>query len=1144
MADSGGSTRAVVGDEPATWDAGPAIPAAALDALGPAVVVYGPDDRLIHANRNLLSFFPDLAPLCTPGRSLDEIVDQIARSDYFAVQPEDRALFRSRLLTPREMRRREVQLADGRWLYIEDSPVPGGGRVVSYTDISDLKRREADLRAREERLDYAMKAAADGVWDWDVTAGTVYYSPRWKELLGYRPDELPDTWETWRERTHPADLERVEARTRQAVEDGSPAYDTEFRMRHRDGSWRSILSRVHIIRDESGRAVRMVGTHTDITELRAVGERAARTADRLAEAERLADLGSWERDALGTEQWSAGLRALLGVGPEAVPSRAALLASVHPDDRQRADMCFDGGGRCLLRVNTADGSQRQVLASAKAVTDDRGRTVRVVGTWLDVTRTRAVEDRATRAEVHLLSAIETVADGIVLLDPEKRIVLVNSRYADHYPGFEEMLEPGCSFPAFLAALRERGAIRWFDGMPGDADWVSPRLGEIGHRTEPLEMQLDSGRWYQVRETRTADDYTLLVRTDITDMKLREAALTESRARFRAMFDNSVQFIGQLSPDGRVLAVNQTALSFIGGREEDLIGRWFWETPWWNHDRTQQDLLRDALTEAATGEAVRFEATHPSADGTLHVVDVSIKPVRDADGRVTMLIPEGRDITAQRKAEQALADNMRFVQALADTAQMPIYAHDARGRYVFCNDAFLLAVGRPAREVIGRSVFHASLRETGVDVQQINRDLLAAGGSVTYEARATLGDGSVRDMIVSKTVYFGSDGDPEGIVAVLTDISRQKEAERRFGDYARSSGDWFWEMDRMGRFTYVSDRVGDTTGLRAADLIGLSRDDLMDPTWNPAGIAAYHHALEQRQPVRDFVYRTVDIRGRVHFIRVNAVPVHDATGRFIGFRGTGSEVTALTQAEADLRAAKEAAEVASRAKTEFLAAMGHELRTPLNAIIGFSEVMGMQALGPLGNETYLEYARDIRLSGEHLLALVNDVLDASRIDSGRMELTEEEVDLARLGKAVEQLALQRSLDAGVALAVDVVDGLPPFRADERRLKQVFVNLLSNAVKFTEAGGAVSLVIDRDEDGCLSAVVSDTGIGMSAADLARIQHRFTQIDSSLGRKYEGMGLGLSLAKDIVELHGGSLGISSTPGIGTTVTVVLPAGRFAEG
>ncbi len=1120
------------------------VPASALDALGPGVLVYDADDRVVYANARLHALFPDLSPHFLPGCSFSTLLEVVVRSRYFDGDRAGLAAERSRLHHSGEDVQREMPLADGRWMLMEERSVPGGGRVVSYTDITALKRREVAVIAREERLEHALRAANDGLWDWDVGAGSIYYSPRWKEMLGYRSEDLPNTWETWTRLTHPDDLPQVEGRTRAATADGTVAYETEFRMRHRDGGWRTILSRVRVIRDEAGAVVRIVGTHTDITELRAAAETAARTAHQLAEAEQLAELGSFERDAAGTVTWSRGLRRLLEVGPEVPASQEALLAFIHPDDRARASAWLESG-RGLLRIRGAAGTERQILSSAKRLGGQDGEAPeRVVGVWLDVTRSRAMEDRAARAEVHLLSAIETVADGVLLLAPDKTVALVNSRYEDDFPGFAEYLQPGEPFEAFLRALKDSGFVRRFGRHGGEDDWLTPRLAEVGSRAEPFELHLANGRWFLINETRTVDDYILIVRTDITDLKQREAALAASEARFRTIFDNSVQLIGLLSLDGRLLAVNRTALRFTRCREEDLVGQQFEDTPWWNHDPAQQSLLRDAMAKARSGRVIRFEATHMTLDGEPRVVEVTLSPVHDDDGRVIMLIPEGRDITAQRWAEQALANNMRFVQALADTAQMPIYAHDAQGRYVFCNTAFQLAVGRPVGEIIGRSIFHVSLRESGVDTQQINRNLLEAGGSVGYEARVTLGDGGSRDMIVSKTVYHDQAGSAEGIVAVLTDITRQKEAERRFGDYARSSGDWFWEMDRQGRFTYVSDRISETTGFRAADLIGRHRDDLLDATWNPEGIAAYRAALEARRPLRDFVYRSQQVNGRTHYIRINAVPAYDAAGRFIGFRGTGSEVTALTEADAALRAAKEAAEIASRTKTEFLAAMGHELRTPLNAIIGFSEVMQMQALGPIGSETYLEYARDIRTSGEHLLALVNDVLDVSRIETGNLTLSEEPVDLVRLGKAVEHLALQRSLDAGVALAVEVDPSLPSYRADERRLKQVLVNLLSNAVKFTEAGGAVSLTMERDTDGCLLAVVSDTGIGMSEEGVARALQRFSQVDASLGRKYEGMGLGLSLARDMVALHGGNLTIHSTPGNGTSVTVRLPASRFLPG
>ncbi|WP_404381759.1 PAS domain S-box protein [Caenispirillum salinarum] len=1127
------------------------MPTTALDSLGAGIAVYGPDDRLVHATPRLKAMFPQLAGVMLPGARFADLAAQAARSGLFHGVP-DRVAADRISLVDRAPAAEEVPLTDGRWVLLEVSRIEGGGHTVSYTDITAFRRRQQDLEAREDRLALAMKASREGIWDWDVEAGSLYFSPRWKEILGYAENEIENSWATWRALAHPDDRPAVEARTRAAMEPpedggapgdggdgGDDGYEVEFRMRHRDGTWRRIRSRIHISRGADGRARRLVGTHADVTDLRAAQERQAWSASRLAEAERIASLGSWERDAQGREEWSPGFRALLGVPEDTPPSREILQQVVHPEDRARLDSCVDRGG-CAMRIIRPDGAVREIACSVKQETDAEGAVVRTIGAWLDVSLLRAVENRAARAEVHLLGAVETVADGVILLDPDMRVVLVNSRYIDGFPGLEAYLQPGESFLDFLNVLKTHGMVRRFDGMHGDDDWLTPRLGTLGARQEPFEMELSDGRWFLIKETRTVDDYILIVRTDITALKRREAELLESQARFQAMFDNSVQFIGLLARDGRLLKVNRTALRFIDHEEADLIGRPFWQTPWWTHDPAAQKRLRDALKTAAAGRADRFEATHEDAAGTEHVVDVSITPVFGPGGHITHLIAEGRDLTAQREAEVALRRNARFVQALGDTAQTPIYAHDSAGRYVFCNDAFALAVARPQTEIIGKSLFHVAMREHGVNMQEINSDLLQAGGSLTYEARVTMPDGSARDMIVTKSTYSGDSAGPEGIVTVLTDISRQKEVERRFSDFARSSADWFWEMDKQGRFTYVSDRIAEATALRASDLVGKRREDIVDTTWNPEAVRSYWDALENRRPVRDFTYRTVPIDGRVHYIRITAVPAHDVNGNFIGFRGTGSEVTAEAEAAAALHAAKEAAEIASRSKTEFLAAMSHELRTPLNAIIGFSEIMQMQALGPLGSETYLDYARDIRASGEHLLTMVNDVLDASRLEIGKLELHEEEVDLLRLADAAVHLISQRAADSGVALHAEVPDGLPLLYADGGRLKKVLTSLLSNGVKFTPEGGSVTLAMRMTGDGCLEMTVRDTGIGMSDEQVGQALQPFTQLDAALSRRYEGIGLGLTLAKDLVELHGGSLGVKGVTGEGTTVTVVLPADR----
>ncbi len=258
------------------------------------------------------------------------------------------------------------------------------------------------------------------------------------------------------------------------------------------------------------------------------------------------------------------------------------------------------------------------------------------------------------------------------------------------------------------------------------------------------------------------------------------------------------------------------------------------------------------------------------------------------------------------------------------------------------------------------------------------------------------------------------------------------------------------------------------------------------------------------------------------------------------------VAELETVRADLEAqqgallsARDEAQAANKAKSEFLAMMSHELRTPLNAIMGFSQVIRDGTFGPVGTPRYRDYAGNIYDGGEHLLALINDILDLSKVESGKDELWEEELDIEGLVASVLKLVTARAGRAAVRLPVELAEGLPTLVADDRKLKQILVNILSNAIKFTPAAGEVRLKVCCNQDGYLFGV-ADTGIGMAPDAIPKALSPFGQIDGTLSRKYEGTGLGLPLTKALTELHGGTLEIQSAVEQGTTVRIRFPAVR----
>jgi cell cycle sensor histidine kinase DivJ len=370
----------------------------------------------------------------------------------------------------------------------------------------------------------------------------------------------------------------------------------------------------------------------------------------------------------------------------------------------------------------------------------------------------------------------------------------------------------------------------------------------------------------------------------------------------------------------------------------------------------------------------------------------------------------------------------------------------------------------------------------------------------------------------------------------------RAGEERYRLLAENATDMITRHDEKGRVVFASLGAQQLFGEPAQKIIGDGLFERVHVADRPAYLTALSRCHANSEPIAvEFRVRRAGPAGPARYVwvemRCRPMRPQDTTAvERPSIVSVTRDVSDRKAQEAELTRTRDEAESASRAKTQFLANMSHELRTPLNAVIGFSEILNRELFGALGEARYRDYARLIHESGEHLLNVVNDILDMSKIEAGKFKIVKEPFEVASLVKSCCDLMRHTAEQRSLSLIVDVAPGIPELPADKRACKQMLLNVISNAIKFTDPGGWVR-VSARVEGESVELVVADNGIGIAEADLPKLGSPFVQANNSYDRSYDGAGLGLSVVKGLARLHGGQLELASTLGQGTTATILLP-------
>lgn len=544
----------------------------------------------------------------------------------------------------------------------------------------------------------------------------------------------------------------------------------------------------------------------------------------------------------------------------------------------------------------------------------------------------------------------------------------------------------------------------------------------------------------------------------------------------------------------------------------------------------------------------FRYSRRHKNGQIKEISATGRPVFDSKGTFHGYVGVAEDITDRLQTEAKVKSAEDVLMAAINAVDCIFAIWDKEDRLVIFNDHFLklneaiiesCSPGTTFEQHIHAVVEHGLTgKSEGTDEWIKNRlerhrnprgafEITRQDGKTILVNEAKLADGS--------TIIMSSDISPQKATEFAL-----RESQQKLLDFSSTAADWFWEMDSDLRYSFISVDDPEVTGMPAAAQIGLTLRETRPGRIRESTLKSFEDVLDRRESFRDIRFSRHLPDGTELHLAISGKPIFDMSGAFAGYRGGGRNINDLVKTEEALRHEKERAEQASRAKSEFLAHMSHELRTPLNAILGFSDIIREQLFGPVGNESYQEYATDIHRSGEHLLSLINDLLDLSKIEAGKFELDEENLLLSDVIAQSERLFLHRLQQRRIRFTATISDDVRHLHADRRALAQVFFNILSNAEKFNIDGGSIIISIYRIEDGGIQISVKDTGCGFDTSEVDKALAPFGRIDNPMTRETPGTGLGLPIVRALMELHGGTLGITSGTDIGTEVFLTFPPSR----
>ncbi|MEG4069514.1 PAS domain S-box protein [Microcoleus sp. Pol11C2] len=750
------------------------------------------------------------------------------------------------------------------------------------------------------------------------------------------------------------------------------------------------------------------------------------------------------------------------------------------------------------------------------------------------------------AELREMSEVmKNALSGISKIDTQGRYLYVNKAYSD-VTGYqpEEMI--GMSWEKTVYPDEWEKLVA--------AYWVMVQEGRV--ELETRAVRKDGSVFYkQLVMISTYDEQNQFLghycfMKDISDRKKAELALEQELLRSKAFFNTSLDGVVVMDWVGKVVQASPSFAQMLGYTLEETMNMsvFDWDAEW-TREELQLMLQREEVIPL-------FETRHRRKDGSVYDVEISWNRVELQDEMINYCIcrdisDRKRNEAERQQAEQALRESETRFQAFMNHSPAPAWITDENGVMLYASQTYLNTLKLPTDDVIGKSIFE--LYPAAFAQQYLDNIQTVAQTNELIETIeiAPRRDGTLGEFLVYKFLIPDLPGQML-VGGVAIDVTRQHQAEtalqlseERLMLALEASGDGLWDWKIETGEVYINSYYQEMLGYKPGELV--MDVNVWEQMIHPDDKFWVFEDLNSNLPDSclkyAFDYRVRCKSGEWKWVANYAkVVAYDEDGKPLRMIGTHKDISDRKQKELALQHAREAAEAANLAKSTFLANMSHELRTPLNVILGFAQVMTHDSsLTPNQKEDL----QTIRRSGDHLLSLINDVLDLSKIESGHCTVEHSGLDLIALLHSLRNMLAERASSKGLDLCFEIAPEVPQFMlVDAQKLRQVLLNLLSNAIKFTD-GGSITLQVSIEADGTgalsttrpiLQFVVADTGVGIASVELDTIFDAFVQAQAGK-RLTGGTGLGLTISRKLLELMGGEISVSSTLGEGSSFTFTLP-------